>query len=129
MNCLLDTNILIMFILDDEKLNPDAKKTIMSENNNIFINIASLWEICIKYSLGKLELGLSLAELFNIIENEAGFEILPVNRDSILVLERLPFHHRDPFDRQIYAQSVSEKMKFIYTDSIFDKYIENKDIT
>lgn len=122
MNYLIDTNILIMFIRDDEKLNVHHKNLIMSENNRVFISIASLWEICIKYSLGKLELTITLAELFDIIENKTDIELLPITKESILILEKLPFHHRDPFDRIIYAQSVAENMELIYTDEIYNKY-------
>ncbi|PKL15959.1 MAG: PIN domain nuclease [Spirochaetae bacterium HGW-Spirochaetae-5] len=122
MKYLLDTNILLMFTLDDDRLKSLHRDIIISEDNRIFTSIASFWEIGIKHSLGKLELSVSLAELFDIIENKTGIETVPVKKEHILKLESLPYLHRDPFDRLIYVQSIIEEMEFIYTDAIFDKY-------
>ena len=122
MKYLIDTNILLMFILDDDRLNSLHRDIIISDENRIFTSIASFWEIGIKHSLGKLELSISLAELFDIIEYKTGIETIPVKKEHILKLANLPFFHRDPFDRLIYVQSITEELEFLYTDAIFDKY-------
>src|SRR5437870_9435046 len=97
---LLDTHALIWFINGDSGLSSKAKQTIEATDAINFVSIASLWEISIKISLGKLELKVPYRQIAQqIIDN--GFEILPVTFEDTLVLSTLPFHHRDPFDRLI----------------------------
>jgi len=121
MNLLLDTHVAIWFITDDKNLPSTIKKVIENSLNNCFISIASFWELSIKYSLGKLEIDNSLEEIFNTFE-ESGFETLPINKADILESARLPFYHRDPFDRIIIAQSASYKLKIITKDAQFNNY-------
>lgn len=118
---LLDTHALIWFINGDQNLSSVAKNTITAEETINFVSIASLWEIAIKLSLGKLELKTPFAELQNQI-NENGFEILPITFTDTLVLSELPFHHRDPFDRIIAVQSINNKLTLISKDEIFKSY-------
>jgi PIN domain nuclease of toxin-antitoxin system len=124
MKYLLDTNIFIWFALDDPKLPTDYKATIENMDNDIFISAASLWETGIKYSLGKINLRRDLDDLFSSIEDELNLMILPIEKKHIVKTVGLPFHHRDPFDRLIFAQSVVENIEFLYTDRIFNKYRE-----
>mgnify|MGYP000979517268 FL=1 len=126
MRYLIDTNILLWFIEDNPKL-PNQVFDILSDGKSeIFISILSLWEISIKYSLGKLKLPRSLDEIFSEISDEDYFHIIPVKQSHLLKQATLPFYHRDPFDRLIFAQAKIEKLKFLYTDDIFDKYEENE---
>ncbi len=122
MKCLIDTNIIIWFAEDHPMLSEDIRRIIIDDDNEILVSIASLWEIAIKYSLGKLELKISLNEFFRIIEDVFCFNVLPVKTEHLALMARLPFHHRDPFDRLIYSQSAVENIRFIYTDYIFNLY-------
>jgi PIN domain nuclease of toxin-antitoxin system len=122
MRYLLDTNVFIWFAMDDENIYPEHKRIIKSPDNEVVISIVSLWEIGIKYALGKIDLKGSLPELFAAVENDFQMHVLPIEQKHILKAIELPFHHRDPFDRLIYAQSLTENMAFLYTDKIFDQY-------
>jgi PIN domain nuclease of toxin-antitoxin system len=121
MNLLLDTHSFIWFGDDNIKLSSDAKKSIENSRNNIFISIATLWEMAIKISIGKLETTLPLDKIIKQINNN-GFEILPIFPEHTLIVSKLKFHHRDPFDRIIIAQGLSEKMTIVSNELIFDKY-------
>jgi PIN domain nuclease of toxin-antitoxin system len=119
---LIDTNILIWFIEENSKLPSSISEIINDDNSEIYISIVSLWEISIKLSIGKLELPKSLNEIFAEVFADDCFLILPLKQSHILENLQLPFYHRDPFDRIIYAQSIKEKLTLLYTDEIFDKY-------
>lgn len=121
MRNLLDTHTFIWFINGDKNISAKAKKLIETEDAENFISIVSLWEISIKISLGKLELKMPLANLKELIL-ENNFEILPVSFDDILKLPELPFHHRDPFDRLLITQSITNKLTLISKDANFKLY-------
>ncbi len=121
MNLLLDTHAVIWFITDDSRL-PRRTKTLLEDSgNNCFISIATLWEIAIKNSLGRLELNAELKEIFSIINN-TGFELLPITESHILANASLPYHHHDPFDRIIIAQSIEENLYVVTKDDKFVSY-------
>lgn len=119
---LVDTNILLWYLQNDIRLPKGHYRAIIDPESDVYVSIASLWEITIKCSKGILQLDISLDSLFNTYVEGAGFRILPVEKAHLLVLNGIPFHHRDPFDRLIYAQSLAENMTFLYTDKIFDQY-------
>jgi PIN domain nuclease of toxin-antitoxin system len=121
MNNLIDTHALIWFLNGDNNLSEKAKKAIEDKDANNFVSIASLWEIAIKISLGKLELKTPFAEISKQIEIN-GFQISPVTFEDTLILSTLPFYHRDPFDRIIISQSITNKFSIISKDSYFDAY-------
>ena len=89
--------------------------------NPVFLSVASLWEITIKHQIKKLELGISLEELFEFVDRNQ-IEIILINYLHLIQLSSLPLHHGDPFDRLIIAQAISENLKLISKDSIFQKY-------
>ena len=121
MNLLLDTHALIWFITLDKNL-PDKTKSIIEDaDNRCWVSIASLWEIGIKHSLGKLNIEIRLDELFKIIE-ESGFEILTITPQHTLAVASLAFHHRDPFDRMLVSQAISDKLIIVTKDSILKQY-------
>lgn len=122
MKHLLDTHSLIWFIDGDAKLSVRARQLIDDEANELFISVASLWEMAIKFSIGKLNLGRPFAELFpeQLVDNS--IEILGITVDHLRAVCDLPFHHRDPFDRLIIAQAVVEQMPIISVDTILDSY-------
>ncbi len=121
MKLLLDTHAFIWFINGDSSLSSKARKEILKPINSKFISMASIWEMAIKVSLGKLRINYPFKEVFNQIE-ENGFEILPIVFDHTLLITQLEFHHRDPFDRIVIAQAISERMIIISKDENFNKY-------
>jgi len=122
MKCLIDTNVMIWFTEDSPLLPEYIRELIIDDDNEIYVSIASLWEIAIKHSLGKLDLKINLDDFFTILRDSFCFNFLSINTEHILLQSNLPFHHRDPFDRMIYAQGVVENMEFLYTDKVFDLY-------
>lgn len=120
MNLLLDTHTLIWFLSDDFQLPNETKKRI--ENAELcLVSVASLWEISIKKTIGKLDLKYQIKEFVDIVE-ESGIAFLPITKDHVMVNQSLQFYHRDPFDRMIIAQALSENLVIVTRDSEFDKY-------
>lgn len=124
MNIILDTHAAIWFISDDDQLTSFSKDAIQAPENNCYVSIATLWEMGIKYSLGKLELKAELGKIFELFF-ESGLLLLPITPQHILTNTMLPFHHRDPFDRLIIAQAHREGFTVISKDSAFHKYDVN----
>jgi PIN domain nuclease of toxin-antitoxin system len=121
MSQLLDSHTFIWFLEGDAQLSVTARKAIEKENVSNFISIASLWEISIKISLGKLELKSSFDKLAQLIA-ENGFIILPITFEDTVRLSNLPFHHKDPFDRIIISQAINNTFSIISKDRFFDDY-------
>ena len=121
MNNLLDTHTFIWFIEGDLQLSDLARKSIERSDVINFVSIASLWEIAIKVSLKKLELKMPFSYVSNQILNN-GFQILPITFEDTLTLTELPFHHRDPFDRLIISQSLTNNLSIISKDKLFNDY-------
>lgn len=121
MDYLIDTHALIWYITDNKKLPLNIKEIINNKNNNCFVSIASLWEIGIKFSLGRFDFNAELEEIFQIID-DTGFEALPITTIQILQNSKLEFHHRDPFDRIIIAQAITENIILISKDQYFKEY-------
>ena len=122
MKLLLDTQIIIWFVNDDPQLNDHLKDLIEDKNNTIYLSIASLWEMSIKYNLGKLRLVPSYEEFIEKEVNESRIVLLNLELEHLKINASLPFHHRDPFDRIIIAQSMAENLPIITSDSIFSQY-------
>jgi PIN domain nuclease of toxin-antitoxin system len=121
MRCLLDSHSFLWFVHGDRRLSISAREAVLSAENQVFLSIASLWEIAIKISLDKLELWKPLPDLFwELAVNE--IEILDIRPQHLLPLTDLPFHHRDPFDRLIIAQAMVEDMPVLSADPKFRQY-------
>ncbi len=118
---LLDTHTLIWYINGDTELSQTARTTIEADNTINFVSIASLWELAIKISLGKLELKTPFNQISRQIE-ENGFEVLPITLEDTMTLSSIPFHHRDPFDRIIIVQSFNNGLTLISKDKNFGLY-------
>jgi PIN domain nuclease of toxin-antitoxin system len=121
MRLLIDTHILIWFLEGNKLLVKSRRQIIANPQNDIFVSIASLWEIAIKISLGKLTLAKPLADVVKQIAVE-NIEILPIAPEHTLQVSALPFHHRDPFDRIIIAQAQVENLPIMTADMEFAKY-------
>lgn len=120
---LIDTHILIWFITEHPQLT-NKSKTLIENSQSCFISVASLWEIGIKMSLGKLELRITLDELVKIIL-ESGFAILPINQIHVIKNSELNFFHKDPFDRILIAQALIKDLEIITSDTTFLNYPVN----
>ena len=121
MQLLIDTHILIWFLEGNNLLSKPNRQIIADSNNDVFISIASLWEIAIKISIGKLTLNNPLADVIKQIAAD-DIEILPISPEHILSVSTLPFHHRDPFDRIIISQAQIENLPVMTDDREFKNY-------
>lgn len=126
MKLLLDTHIFIWYVLDIKKISATVKALIDDEDNEILLSTASIWEIAIKQSTGKLSFSLPFKEFIEqqLIVNK--FNLLEIKIDHINVVATLPLHHRDPFDRLLIAQSIVEQIPILSADSAFDAYAINR---
>lgn len=122
MNLLLDTQALLWFILSDPRLSRKAQDSIVETEAMIFVSPASLWEIAIKISLGKYKLPGTFQQFWNNQLDINDFTLLPVSIAHASRVADLPYHHRDPFDRLIIAQSMVEKIPVVSSDRMFDLY-------
>lgn len=120
-NLLIDTQSFIWFAENDPKLSASARDIMEDKGNNLFISIASLWEIVIKSSLGKLELKKDIPDVINSV-SQSGFYILPIKPPHLITLLGLPYHHKDPFDRLIISQAITENTPIVSSDENFDAY-------
>lgn len=122
MSYLLDTHTFLWFINDDPVLSATARALIEVPENIIYLSIASLWEMAIKVSLGKLEIPSPFTGFINTQLRENAINLLEITTEHIGIVMTLPFHHRDPFDRLIIAQAQSENLPIIGKDEAFDDY-------
>ena len=118
---LIDTHTFIWLIEDDSKLPHSSKQLIDDLDNDVYISIASLWEMAIKISIGKLKLAGVLSQAIDELYAR-NIKILPIDLLHILRVQNLPFYHKDPFDRIIIAQSLVENITLISVDDVFDNY-------
>lgn len=122
MRLLLDTHSFLWFIEGSANLSPTARIVIEDPDNQPFLSMASLWEMAIKLSLGKLTLG----EPFNTFVPQQmhlnGIRLLPIELAHVSAVATLPFLHRDPFDRLLIAQSIVERIPLVTADSSFSLY-------
>lgn len=122
MRVLLDTHALLWFLLADHKLSQRAQGMISDAETVVEISPASYWEIAIKISLGKYELPEPYAQFMERELRINDFSILPILPRHTALLTNLPFHHRDPFDRLLIAQSMAEAIPLVSCDQNFDAY-------
>ena len=122
MKILLDTHTFLYFITGSTNLSTVVRTAIETPNNHRFLSIASLWEIAIKVSIQKLEVGMSMSELVRRQVHGNAIETLQIESHHLGHLVTLPFHHKDPFDRLMIAQSFSENIPLVTKDGIFRAY-------
>ncbi|WP_025145361.1 type II toxin-antitoxin system VapC family toxin [Pedobacter jeongneungensis] len=121
MQFLLDTHTFIWFINGDSSLPNKIIDEIKNLKNQCFISIASIWEIAIKCKLNKLSLNADFNRILDFLDQNQ-IEILPISFDHITKLNELDFHHRDPFDRILIAQGISENLTILTKDQNFSFY-------
>ena len=121
MKALLDTYAFLWALAGDARMSRHARD-VFAGSADLFLSIASIWEIVIKVQSGKLNLPRPAGPyvLRKLAENR--ISSLPISLDHLLALERLPMHHRDPFDRMLIAQSIEEDWPIITADPKFKQY-------
>jgi len=122
MKLLLDTHTFIWWADQPEKLSPNALSALEDEANELLLSVASVWEMQIKIQLGKLKLSLPLKELIKNQQEANDLMVSPVALTHVLALDDLPYHHKDPFDRLLIAQSIAEGLTLVTADSQFSAY-------
>ena len=122
MKLLLDTHAFLWFIMGSPDLSAAARSLIEDPANGKFVSAASLWEIAIKLSVGKLTLSAPFDVLIPQQLSLNGFELLNIGVEHTAMVATLPFHHRDPFDRLLIAQAAVERMAVVSIDATFDAY-------
>ena len=112
MRILLDTHLLLWWLWNSPQLSASARALIANPDNTIFVSAVSLWEIRLKQGLGKLR----VPEHFERHLTEESFEQLPLTAHHTRALAELPWHHRDPFDRMLVAQALTERLRLATAD-------------
>lgn len=114
MRLLLDTHAFLWFVAADAALSAPARAAIEDARNEVFVSVASAWEVAIKVSLGKLAVDAPSVGVFFDEQMEAnGFAYLAIDPPHVFRVASLPFHHRDPFDRLLIAQALEEGMALV----------------
>lgn len=126
MKLLLDTHTFLWFCEGNSSLSVPARGLIETAGSCCLVSVASLWEITIKAGLGRLDLKLSIPELVESQVHGNGFDLLALRPEHLQTLLRLPYHHRDPFDRLLVAQSLVEGGAFVSRDEHLDAYGINR---
>ena len=121
MKYLLDTHVLIWYFEDSSKLPAKIAEIIDNEKNRKFISSVSLWEIAIKTNLAKLDMSVSFDDLLTEIAN-IDLTILQIEDSYLKGLFKLPFLHKDPFDRLIISTAISEDLTIVTIDENIQKY-------
>ena len=122
MDLLFDTHSFIWWADEPARLSRGALRAFEDENSRLFLSDVSIWEMQIKVQLGKIKLRLPIKELIDSQQRDNQVEILSITTEHILELDNLPFHHKDPFDRLLIAQSIIEDFAIVTTDSEFADY-------
>ena len=120
MKVLIDTHVLLWGIQDEARVSRRARALLPAAD--VWISVASLWEIITKVQIGKLVLPAPVGEYLASKLKMNGVSVLSLTFDHVRRLEEIPLHHRDPFDRILIAQSLEEKLPLVSADPHFEKY-------
>ena len=122
MRLLLDTHTFLWAIAEPRKLSARAATALRGRAHELYLSTASVWEMAIKRSIGKLEADVPLRDLIERAREKIQLRILDVSTDRGLSVEDLPFHHKDPFDRLLIAPALWKEMTIVGADGRFDAY-------
>jgi len=120
MRILIDTHVLLWGLQNEERLSRKVRTLLPAAD--VWISVASLWEIVTKVQVGKLTLPSPVGPYLSEQLRENGVSVLPIGFDHVRRLEELPLHHRDPFDRILIAQSLEESIPIVTGDPLFERY-------
>ncbi len=122
MKILLDTHAFLWLMVDDPRLSVTAREVFLDPDNDILLSLASVWEMAIKANLRKLKLPQPVMEYVHRRSGRFKIHLLSITMEHLSLIETLPQHHRDPFDRLIIAQGQFENIPILTQDQKFDKY-------
>lgn len=122
MKLLLDTHAFIWWIIQTTRLSSTALAAMQNPQNELFLSVVSIWEMQLKIQLGKLHFNLALPELIEEQQLLNGIKLLTIKPEHIYALSQLPFHHKDPFDRLLIAQAITENLPLVSDDTKFPAY-------
>jgi len=118
---LLDTHIALWALTDDPRLSQRARALIDDPANQVMVSAATVWEIAIKHALGRDDMPISGDEALEWFR-QAGYDLLPITPAHAAAVEHLPDHHRDPFDRLLVAQAMTEPLRLLSRDPLVVRY-------
>jgi len=118
MNIIIDTHIFLWSLAEPEKIDPAKRIELVTRSNTIYVSSISMVEIMIKSSIGKLPINFDPVDM----AEQSGFELLDFSARDALPLKEMPFHHNDPFDRMLIAQSMARNYALMTQDTKFHLY-------
>ena len=121
MNLLLDTHLALWAITENTKLSKKARELLLAPHSTIWVSAVSIWEIAIKHGLGRVNMPISGKEALTYFQ-QAGYQFLSVEPEHSALVEQLPSHHQDPFDRLLIAQALAEPMRLLTHDAMVARY-------
>ena len=122
MKYLLDTCTFLWIITDSPGLSETTRKLFMDPSNEIYLSVASAWEIIVKNKLGKLPLPDPPHDFVKRWRNSHGIDSLPLEEEAVLQLSRLPDYHKDPFDRILICQAIAGSLVILTPDPHITRY-------
>ena len=122
MKILLDTQIFLWAITGDKRLSKAQSAAYLDQTNDLYLSVASIWEMLIKYELGKLPLPSPAADYILRQMETNRIAMLAIRAGHLVELEKLPPYHGDPFDRMLVAQARSEGIPILSADKVIRKY-------
>lgn len=122
MKILLDTCAFLWIITDDPKLSRQARKLFVDPENEVYLSVASTWEIAIKYKLGKLSLPTPPQEYIPSKRQQHNIDSLSLDEEATLHLTKLPDLHKDPFDRILICQAIVAGLILLTPDELITQY-------
>jgi PIN domain nuclease of toxin-antitoxin system len=125
-NLLLDTHTFLWWIQDSKDLSAKSRKSILNPAYTCYLSAASVWEMSLKASIGKLELTVPVEQLVSEHMSINGFKLLDIGFRHVARVQNLPFYHRDPFDRLLIVQAQLENMTIVSHDKAFKQYDVNR---
>lgn len=122
MRLLLDTQAFLWWVDGAANLSAKARRAIAAPRNDCFLSLVSCWEMAIKLSLGKLRLDEPIDTFVPAQLSANRFSLLEISFRDTARVAKLPFHHRDPFDRLLVSQALEEDLAIVTSDPVFAKY-------
>jgi PIN domain nuclease of toxin-antitoxin system len=119
---LLDTHAFLWWLADSPKLGRKARAALADRNSSVLVSAASIWEMAIKSSLGKLRMRKMDAHKLAELPKRCGFGELPISAAHAATVNDLAFHHHDPFDRMLVAQALVDNLVIVTADDTLGKY-------
>ena len=118
MNILIDTHIFLWALSAPSKINVQKRAELETLSNTVYVSSITIAEMMIKASIGKLRIDFDPVDL----AKQSGFELLDFSGRDASLLQAMPFHHKDPFDRMLIAQSITHKCHIMTDDKKFSLY-------